>query len=472
MKKVAIYIRVSTEEQAKEGYSIQGQKDKLVAYCKLRDWLIEDIYIDGGFSGTNIDRPALQKLLQNLNNFDTVLVYKLDRLSRNQRDILYLVEEKFLENDIDFVSILENFDTSTPFGRAMMGILAVFAQLERDTIVERTKMGKERRAKEGYWNGGPAPIGYDLIDGRLIINEFEALQIKELFKLYKKYGQNKTAYMLNKKGMKTKYGEWHGRSIQRIVTNPIYTGKVKYKDEVFEGVHDAIISEKEFNEIQDIIKKRTNNSTKKSKYLLGGLCWCGHCKARLKSMWSKSSSGNKNHYYVCYSVAKRPIHMVKDVNCPGKYWRMEELESEVLKKIKKIKFNKEKFIKAYEERKTDTKIDERKIVQNKIKDIEKQIDKLMDLYQLDKIPAKTISERIEKLYNEKKSLQNALDSFVEAAANDDIIEIEALLKLIDNFDKIWAEANFEERRLLLQSLIKKIIVTDKVDIIWNLSHKL
>ena len=141
MKKAAIYIRVSTIEQAQEGYSIGEQKERLIAYCKAQDWIIADIYIDGGYSGSNLKRPAIQKLMSETHKFDIVLVHKLDRLSRSQRDTLYLIEEIFLPNKIDFVSMQESFDTSSPFGKAMIGLLAVFAQLEREQIKERLRWG-------------------------------------------------------------------------------------------------------------------------------------------------------------------------------------------------------------------------------------------------------------------------------------------------------------------------------------------
>lgn len=124
MKKVGLYIRVSTLEQAQEGYSIGAQKERLVAFCKAHDWAIADIYIDGGYTGSNINRPGLQKLISEIDKIDIVLVYKLDRLSRSQKDTLYLIEEIFIPNNVDFVSLNESFDTSTPFGRAMIGIRA------------------------------------------------------------------------------------------------------------------------------------------------------------------------------------------------------------------------------------------------------------------------------------------------------------------------------------------------------------
>ena len=164
MKNVAIYVRVSTQEQAAEGYSIQEQAERLTKYCEAHGWNITKVYTDPGFSGANRDRPALQLLCSDVkkNMFDTVLVYKLDRLSRSQKDTLYITEDVFLKNQIAFVSMLENFDTGTPFGRAMIGILSVFAQLERDQIRERSQMGHDARAKEGYFHGGGyAPSGYN-----------------------------------------------------------------------------------------------------------------------------------------------------------------------------------------------------------------------------------------------------------------------------------------------------------------------
>ena len=132
--KVAIYVRVSTTKQEEEGYSIDEQKAKLSSYCSIKDWSVYKIYTDGGFSGSNTERPALERLIKDAKErkFDTVLVYKLDRLSRSQKDTLYLIEEVFIKNDIEFLSLQENFDTSTPFGKAMIGLLAVFAQLERE----------------------------------------------------------------------------------------------------------------------------------------------------------------------------------------------------------------------------------------------------------------------------------------------------------------------------------------------------
>ncbi|ELG7151519.1 recombinase family protein, partial [Listeria monocytogenes] len=137
--KAAIYIRVSTQEQI-ENYSIQAQTEKLTALCRSKDWDVYDIFIDGGYSGSNMNRPALNEMLSKLHEIDAVVVYRLDRLSRSQRDTITLIEEYFLKNNVEFVSLSETLDTSSPFGRAMIGILSVFAQLERETIRDRMVM--------------------------------------------------------------------------------------------------------------------------------------------------------------------------------------------------------------------------------------------------------------------------------------------------------------------------------------------
>lgn len=147
--KVGLYVRVSTQEQADEGYSVQEQTERLKKYCEAMNWIVYKVYTDPGYSGGNIDRPGFQTMIDDVKagKIDKVVVYKLDHLSRSQFDTLYLIEKVFLVNDTDFVSMTENFNTSSPLGRAMIGFLAVFAQLEKDKINERMSMGKEARAK-------------------------------------------------------------------------------------------------------------------------------------------------------------------------------------------------------------------------------------------------------------------------------------------------------------------------------------
>lgn len=163
-KKAAIYIRVSTDAQAEEGYSIDAQKEQLAAYCVSKGIKNYEFYIDGGWSGSNINRPEIQRLIKDSQEgkISHCIVYKLDRLSRSQKDTLYLIEDVFIPNNVSFVSLNETLDTSTPMGKLMIGILSAFAQLERENIRLRTRMGMKERVKDGYWmGGGRIPFGYD-----------------------------------------------------------------------------------------------------------------------------------------------------------------------------------------------------------------------------------------------------------------------------------------------------------------------
>ena len=187
--RVALYIRVSTQEQAKEGYSIGEQTDRLKKFADAHGWTIVKIYTDAGHSGANQERPALQDMIEDIKEgrIDKVAVYKLDRLSRSQKDTLELIEDVMLKNGCDFESMTEKFDTATSFGRAMVGILAVFAQLEREQIKERMSLGSEARIKEGKWRGGAhVPFGYDYEAAleKLVINEYEAMIVKHIFEAF------------------------------------------------------------------------------------------------------------------------------------------------------------------------------------------------------------------------------------------------------------------------------------------------
>ena len=286
MRRAAIYIRVSTQEQAQEGYSVGEQRERLIAYCKAHDWLIADVYVDGGFTGSNLKRPGIQKLMQETDKFDLVLVYKLDRLSRSQRDTLYLIEEIFLPNKVDFVSMQESFDTATPFGKAMIGLLAVFAQLEREQIKERTWMGRVARAKAGlYHGGGNTPIGYDYVDGKLVVNPYEAEQVRKIYEWYLAGGSLiSITERLRDEGYTNRYGSYNSwSSVRNILGNETYTGRLHFGEVIVDNAHDAIISKEQFDAVQVLRGKRRekfNGAAFHTEHLLTGMLFCGHCGAR------------------------------------------------------------------------------------------------------------------------------------------------------------------------------------------------
>lgn len=327
MNRAALYIRVSTLEQAQEGYSVGEQKERLIAYCKAKDWIIADIYVDGGYTGSNLNRPGIQKLISETDKFDLVLVYKLDRLSRSQRDTLYLIEEVFRPKGVDFISMQESFDTSTPFGKAMIGLLAVFAQLEREQIKERTWMGRVARAKTGlHHGGGHIPIGYEYEDGHLVINPYEAEQVRKIYEWYLAGDSLKTITdKLQEAGYTNKYSSYNSwTSVRNILGNETYTGRLHFGDVIVDNAHEPIISKEQFDAAQVLRGKRQEQyggQAFQSKHLLAGLIYCGHCGGR----YYLRNTG-KYSYYACYSRTKQMKSMVKDPNCMNKIWKGAELE--------------------------------------------------------------------------------------------------------------------------------------------------
>lgn len=247
MKKVAIYVRVSTARQDQEGYSIPLQKERLIAYCKAKGWVVAGLFVDPGHSGSSLVRPGITALIDGVEagKYDVVLVYKLDRLSRSQKDTLFLIEDVFMANKTDFVSMQESFDTTTIYGRAMVGILSVFAQMERETIAERTMMGRVGRAEEGLWHGGGTqPIGYDYIDGELVVNKTEAEQVQMVYGLYAD-GFSVTEISRRMDGYQTKHGNWaHTSTVGNVLDNPLYAGVVHFDGARCSGRHTPIIDRK------------------------------------------------------------------------------------------------------------------------------------------------------------------------------------------------------------------------------------
>ena len=461
-KRVFLYVRVSTLEQANEGYSIKEQESRLRAYAESKDYQIIKVYTDAGQTGANLNRPAMQEMIKNITSVDLVLVYKLDRLSRSQKDTLYLIEDVFLKNGVDFASLNESFDTSTPFGRAMIGILSVFAQLEREQIKERTHTGRIGRAKDGYYHGGSpnkAPTGYDYIDGKLVVNEYEAACVKFIFNEYLKgKGQGKIFEDVEKKYPNIIANE---STIRKILVRPIYKGVIIFDKQEYKGRHTPLVSEKNFDEVQGIISKKASKYRKDSNvnYILSGLLYCGYCGARLSGKAGKKlKSGETMKYYICYSRRGTPKHMMTADNCIKKFERKEKLEEEILNRVKKI--NIEMVESSINNRDSS---DELTALSNKVKEIDKQISKLVDLFTVGTIPIDILNSKMDGLNEDKEKLlvhidqlqSNDISNFDEA--KDAVSQIEDMDNLSDG-----------EKQILLTKLINRITLYND-DIVWELS---
>lgn len=450
--KTAIYVRVSSKEQAETGHSIVGQERKLRAFAEAKDLTNIELYLDDGYSGASLNRPAMQKLIREVKrgNISAVVIYKLDRLSRAQKDTMYLIEEIFNPNNTALISISESFDTSTSFGRAAIGILSVFAQLERENIRERMMMGKEENAKKGLWNGGGNrfghTFGYRRKEKFWYIEPYEAEIVKEVYKLYMDgYGAEKIRNLINEK-----YGQTfadHTR-VTSILKNPMYAGKVTHDGKVYEGAHEGIIHEDLYETVQIFREKRRVRTPRiiDSDYVLRGLIKCGKCGKNFTSRPVSASRPGRKGYYSChgrYAAAKYP----ERPKCFNKNHRKDDLHELVFSELDKLKSKEIDYEKHFEDSDTIS------VYKNKLRKIEEQIERVADLYISGNMPEKILNERVKKLNKEKAAVEKNIKNYVPK--ND--LAAKELNKLQDIDYRNLSNADLSN---LLNILIDNIVIDD------------
>lgn len=456
---VAGYVRVSGENQI-ENYSIPQQKKFLEDYCNIKGWDLIKIYVDAGYTGANIQRPAMQELIEDIAVYDIVLVYRLDRLSRSQKDTLYLIDV-FKENNCKFASIYENFDTTTPLGMAMLGIMSAFAQLERETIKERMAIGRKGRIQKGLWRAGSnIPTGYDYIDGRLVIREDEAIQIRTIFDLYLKgWSINKIRHYMHD-NYTNRYSSWaRPTSIINTLNNTIYIGMLPSKTDNtdYQGIHEPIIDIEVYKQVQQLMKARKENYDGlnphpfKALHLLTGIIYCGECGGRISCR-----SSHQRAYYGCYNPTNRiDARNVNNHKCATPKYNTKKLDKIIIDEVLSL---------AYDETALKARIKPRKVADHSktIKTLEKQKSRLIDLYSVGGIELSELQKKINNITARIKVLK--ADKPQEPELN--LIDTKMLL---ENAKDIFGKGDdLERQRAILQSLIKKIVINgDAIEIYWR-----
>lgn len=442
----AIYIRVSTEAQAEEGYSIEAQKEQLSAYCVSRNLKNYEFYIDGGWSGSNINRPEIKRLINDVKNgkISHCIVYKLDRLSRSQKDTLYLIEDVFIPNDVSFISLHETLDTSTPMGKMMIGILSAFAQLERENIFLRTRMGMKERVKNGYWmGGGKVPFGYDYDKSRglLVPNE----NAEKVRKIYSMYIDGKAPQVIADV-LDLKYE----KLVMQILTRKSNYGVIEYNGEIYQGKHEPIISKEIYDRAMECMKERSVQRTPTNRNLLTGLLICGHCGAKMRyQKWGKAGSK-----LVCYSQQKTKNYLIKDENCQQERLWASDVENLVTN-----------FLFSLEE---DSSIKDEEIVSIEQVDIlaslqsnyllsKKKIKRLYDLYATsgDELLLETINDEKENMLNIEEKIQIEMDRRASEKRQN------TTEKMVENLGDTWEFLDDEEKQKIIRMLVESIVITDK-----------
>ena len=411
----------------------------------------------------------MEHLIQDVKDekISQVVVYKLDRLSRSQKDTLYLIEDLFMPHNVDFVSLTEALDTATPMGRAMIGILAAFAQLERENIRMRTRMGMQERVKDGYWmGGGRVPFGYDYDrnQGILVPNK-DAEKVKQMYDLYiKGYSAQSISNIL---GLK------YDKLTLQILQRKSNYGVIEYNGTEYQGRHKPIISKETFNLAQEIRKRRLNtkstSSTRKRNYYFSGLCRCGDCgfgvsgittaKHLLTGLVYCGKCGAKMRYqnwgkngqkFVCYSQQKSKAYLIKDPDCNQEKIWCDEVEDKVIKKLFKLKEEKRELLetKTFNTSPIDLLLQQKTTLQKKIKNLYNLYAESEDSLLLDTV--KENKKTLEKI-NKKIELENAQKKNIKSQKN--------LEYVVDSLEDRWAFMSQKEKQNSVRSLVEKITLT-------------
>jgi site-specific DNA recombinase len=323
----AIYTRVSTEDQAAKDFnSLQAQREAAEAYVlsqRSEGWTaLASRYDDAGISGATLERPGLKRLLADVDAglVDCIVVYKYDRLSRSMLDFLQMLD-LFKKRGVSFVSVSQRFDTSTPVGEMTLNILLSFAQFERQIIAERTRDKIRAARRHGRWTGGMPPLGYRVAaeGGKLVPDEIEAEQVREIFNLYIELrstlavAQELTRRGARRKSWTTKTGkaregrEWNAANLHRLLTDSIYIGRQKLGSETFPGLHKGIVPKPVFDQVQRILgeNRRTSGASLRNRHgaLLRGILRCAACDAAMTHAFTERR-GKAFRYYRCTNAIK------------------------------------------------------------------------------------------------------------------------------------------------------------------------
>lgn len=497
---VAIYSRVSTIEQAEEGYSIDEQERLLIEWCKKMDYEVYKCYADRGISGKDIkSRPALKELLSDAEEkkFQMVISWKINRISRKLEDVLKIVN--LLENNnISFKSYSEPFETNTPAGKMQFQMMALIGEFERGTIAQNVKMGMCAKARAGEWCGGRV-LGYDLVQmekqpgakrtkTKLVINEKEAEAVRFIFNEYGNgKGYKAITNQLNKSGYKTKLGNnFSVGSIREILTNPVYIGKVRYNVRqnwsekrrrninanpiITDGIHEAIIDEKLWDKVQAILSSKKGKPARiyDGKFPLTGILKCPKCGAGMVIMrtTNKLKDGTRRRltYYACGNWKNKGTAV-----CNSNAIRCDKANEYVFNKISELLSN-DKMIKSIvtninKERNNRVSPAKKELarIERELQKLDGKKKKIFEAYEDDIITKEEFQSRNVELNNRIKILHEEKQPLLVTLSDDISEEIpyEFIKSILESFGKILNEnVEIEQQKKLLHMIISEITINE------------
>ncbi len=462
--RAALYVRVSTLEQAQSGYSVGEQKDRLTKYAAAQDYSVVKVYSDEGVSGKSLVRPQMEKLLSDIEagKIDTVLIYKLDRLSRHVKDVLELVE-LFEKYGVTLFSLHENIDLSSPFGRASLKMSATFSELERETIVERMEMGKAARAKSGKYScPGKCPFGYrlDKDNDCFSVNEREAEAIRDAFAKYVYEGFSFRRLFSYCRSIYSDLSFFsHPMSCKAIIKRPLYAGYFLFKGELIKAVNvPSIIPYELYLQAQEAVKRNTSRRDHdNSPYLLTGLVVCARCgRAYVGKLYDRNKfkgDGTKTERYRytsygCRARVKRDS-ATDSFKCDNDIFPTELLDDYVERSVMNLRFD--DFVAPV----VDTGVIDRLTLENE--ELEKQRDRLLDAFLIGIINKETLARRTEELNKKMKRNTMLIESEHTRISSAPSVSIENLKKRQRDYKSL----DKKQKRELLRLLIKNIVIDGK-----------
>jgi site-specific DNA recombinase len=467
MNETGIYVRVSTEEQAQEGFSIRAQEQKLKDYARIKDWQIYKIYADEGISGKDIKgRPAVKELIADVEagKIKNVLVFKIDRLTRSTADLIYLVDT-FNKYDCAFNSLLESIDTHTASGRMFLKIIGIFAEFERENIIERTRVGVERKVKEGYsLCTAQASYGYDRAIGERIqtINEEEAEIVREIFEMFVTGGETLTniARLLNLRGVKTKADKtWDSSKIRRLLKNSNYIGNVRHhiddpkRETHYDGLHEPILDEEIFIAANRLLANNSLVSITKppdnEKYFSGFLV-CAECGYKLKT-------------YATFKQLKTRKQKAIGYVCPNRTLKTCHASSMSHKKVETAFVEYLSQIADFEPPEEDIGIEQKKqetakniaTYENKLKALEAKDKETLELYVSNELSFDEYRAMRTKIEADRVVINAEIERIKLPSENEsNFTEDDIIL----NFRENWELLTDSEKRTFLRNFVERIVI--------------
>jgi site-specific DNA recombinase len=476
----AIYTRVSTPDQANGDFSsLDNQREMAEAYIRSqasKGWTrLETRYDDAGFSGGTMERPALDRLLHDSEDgfVDCIVVAKIDRLSRSLLDFTRIVD--ILDrHGVGFVSVTQQFDTSSSMGKLTLNILLSFAQFEREMIGERTREKMVAARRKGKWIGGVPPLGYDCTDGRLAVNPDEATRVRAIFDLYlERESLTSTLAELARRHWHTK--TWttkrgHDRtgrpfqkpSLRRLLTSPVYVGTVVYDGQTYDGEHDGIVDPEVWARVQRILKRNGSNGGRgvrnRHGALLKGIFRCAPCDSAMVHTFSKKN-GRSYRYYVCGKAQRTGW-----ATCPTKSVPAEEIEQCIYERIRAIGTDPAlvaetiRAARAQLTEKTTQLEAEVRITEQQLRRLEDEKQSLLETIGKGGRVASKAAERLDQVTVELASTTSRLASLTRQLSDvrGQTIDADDLTTVVAQFDPIWDVLLPRERVRIVRLLVQQV----------------